>query len=178
VTVSERTARLDQLLREEISAIIAKDIADPRIGFVTVTEVDVTADLSHATVWVSIIGDEAARTASLRALGRAMPFIRHRLGDLRLRRIPELHLRHDDSVERGTRMLQLLDGLEEGATAETAPASLGPLPEPTTARGHAEPPTPARPRRTRVEGQAGAGPRPQGRVPGRTSTTRTTRHGR
>ena len=112
--MSERTARVDQLLREEISAIIGREIADPRIGFVTVTDVDVTRDLSHAIVWVSIIGDEATRKASMRALGRAMPFIRHRLGVLRLRRIPDLHLREDDSAERGTRVLRLLDEIEQG----------------------------------------------------------------
>ena len=111
--MTERTARLDQLLREEISAIIAKDIADPRVGFVTVTEVDVAPDLGHATVWVSVIGDEATRKASLRALGRAMPYVRHRLGTLHLRKIPELHLRHDDSVERGARVLHIIDELEQ-----------------------------------------------------------------
>jgi ribosome-binding factor A len=98
--MSQRTERLDELLREEISAIIAREIADPRIGFVTVTRVDVDRELSHANVWVSVIGDQATRKGSIRALGRAMPFVRHRLGSLRLKRIPELHLREDDSAER------------------------------------------------------------------------------
>ncbi len=146
--MTERTARLDQLLREEISAIIARDIADPRIGFVTVTEVDVAPDLGHATVWVSVIGDAAARRASLRALGRAMPYVRHRLGGLHLRKIPELHLRHDDSVERGTRVLQLIDELEHGGDPTSVPPAPESLPDPLTARGHAEPPAP-RPRRRR-----------------------------
>lgn len=154
--MTERTARLDQLLREEISAIIAKDLADPRIGFVTVTEVDVTADLSHATVWVSVIGDEAARKASLRALGRAMPYVRHRLGTLHLRKIPELHLRHDDSVERGARVLHIIDELEHGEAVAEVPAPLDALPEPVTARGHAEP----RPPRSRGKGRT---PRSGGR---------------
>ncbi|MFN8622619.1 MAG: 30S ribosome-binding factor RbfA [Chloroflexota bacterium] len=148
--MSERTDRLDQLLREEISAIIAKDLADPRIGFVTVTEVDVAPDLGHATVWVSVIGDAAAQKASLRALGRAMPYVRHRLGGLHLRKIPELHLRHDDSIERGTRVLRLIDEVEHDTDATEAPEPLGTLPEPTTARGHATPPTPARPRKERT----------------------------
>ena len=158
--MSERTARLDQLLREEISAIISKDISDPRVGFVTVTEVDVTADLGHATVWVSIIGDETTRAASLRALGRAMPFVRHRLGGvLHLRKIPELHLRHDDSVERGTRMLHLIDELGQGVDAAVPPPPLESLPDPVTSRGHAEPPTPSRPRATR-RGPEGTRPGP------------------
>ena len=117
--MSQRTERLDELLREEISAIVAREIADPRIGFVTVTKVDVDRELSHATVWVSVIGDQPTRQASLRALGRAMPFVRHRLGHLRLKRIPELHVKEDDSAERGTRVLQILDDIEHGL--ETAP---------------------------------------------------------
>jgi ribosome-binding factor A len=151
LTVSERTARLDQLLREEISGIIAKEISDPRVGFVTVTEVDVTQDLSHATVWVSVIGDEAQRELSLRTLGRAMPFVRHRLGQLRIRKVPELHLRHDDSVERGTRVLRLIDevGAGEASLDAVPPPARESLPTPHTARGSIEPPVPPRPRSAR-----------------------------
>jgi ribosome-binding factor A len=138
--VSERTARLDQLLREEISALLAREIADPRIGFVTVTDVDVTPDLSHATVWVSVIGDEAARRRSIAALGRAMPYVRHKLGALRLKRIPELHVRADDSAERGTRVLQILRQLEEGEDEQ----SVSDLPQPITTRGRPLPPEPRR----------------------------------
>jgi ribosome-binding factor A len=138
--MSERTARLDELLREEISAIIAREIADPRIGFVTVTSVDVTPDLAHATVWVSVIGDARTRRASVRALGRAMPFVRHRLGALRLKRIPELHVREDDTAERGTRVLHILDELDHGE----GPEGIGPdipaeLPMPAPIRGVPEP---------------------------------------
>ncbi len=143
--MSQRTERLDELLREEISAIIAREIADPRIGFVTVTRVDVDRELSHANVWVSVIGDQATRKESIRALGRAMPFVRHRLGSLRLKRIPELHLREDDSAERGTRVLQILDDLEHGE--DTAAAQVGePLPVPTPLRGVPEPRKPHRKR--------------------------------
>ena len=78
----------------------------------TITGVDVTPDLRHATVWASVIGDEQERRASLQVLGRAMPFVRHQLGALRLRRIPELHLREDDTAERGTRVMQLLEQIE------------------------------------------------------------------
>ena len=99
--MSERTRRIDHLLREEISAIIRREVHDPRVGFVTITEVDVTPDLRHATVWVSVIGDERERRATLQVLGRAMPYVRHHLGVLRLKRIPELHLREDDTAQRG-----------------------------------------------------------------------------
>ncbi|MEZ4597473.1 MAG: 30S ribosome-binding factor RbfA [Chloroflexota bacterium] len=138
--MSQRTARLDELLREEISAIVARDIADPRIGFVTVTDVDVAPDLAHATVWVSVIGDAAARRASVRALGRAMPFVRHQLGALRLKRVPELHVREDDSAERGTRVLRILDELEQGeAVDEVAAETTAALPVPAPIRGVPEP---------------------------------------
>lgn len=112
--MTERTARLDELLREEISAVIARDVDDPRVGFVTVTDVEVAPDLHHANVWVSVIGNDEERRSTLRALGRAMPFVRSRLGKLRLRRIPELHVKLDTTAERGTRLLRILDDLESG----------------------------------------------------------------
>jgi ribosome-binding factor A len=135
--MTERTVRLDELLLQEISRIIARDVHDPRIGFVTVTKVDVTPDLRHARVWVSIIGQAEERTTAFRALGRAMPFVRHQLGDLRLRRVPELHLLLDDSVERGTRVMQILDDLEAGR--EPRDLTLGET-LPTPGPGTAEPP--------------------------------------
>jgi len=136
--VSQRSRRVDHLLQEEISAIIRREVEDPRVGFVTITGVDVTRDLHHATVWVSIIGDEGQRSASMAALGRAMPFVRHHLGTLRIRTIPELHLREDDSAQRSARVMQLLDQIEteaEGGSAEpTAVPTEAPhvLPTPTS----------------------------------------------
>ncbi len=132
--MTERTVRLDELLLQEISRIIVRDIHDPRVGFVTVTKVDVTPDLRHARVWVSIIGQPEERTTAFRALGRAMPFVRHQLGDLRLKRVPELHLLLDDSIERGTRVMQILDDLEAGREPrELTPGETLPTPGPGTA---------------------------------------------
>jgi ribosome-binding factor A len=125
--MTQRTLRVDELLREEISRIIAREIEDPRVGFVTITRVEVSADLRHGTVWASVIGTPEERKSTIRALGRAMPFVRHRLGELRIRRVPELHLRSDDSAEKGTRVLSILHELEAGhdpapaAAAETLP---------------------------------------------------------
>lgn len=110
--MSERTRRVDHLLQEEISAVIQREVHDPRVGFVTITSVETTPDLRHATVYASVIGDEAQRAATMEALGRAMPFVRHHLGKLHLKRIPQLHLREDDSAQRGTRVMQLLDQVE------------------------------------------------------------------
>jgi len=134
--VSQRTARLDELLREEISAVLRRDVDDPRIGFVTITDIEVSPDLRHANVWVSVIGRPAERRAQLRALEHALPFVRRQLGSLRLKRIPALHLKEDRSAERGTRILRILDELEHGAPAEL-PSEGETLPRPGQA---AEPP--------------------------------------
>lgn len=113
--MTQRTQRIDELLRQEIGAIVAREIDDPRVGFATITDVETTPDLRHARVLVSVIGQPDDRKATLAALGRAMPFVRHELGKrLRLKRIPEFHLELDDTVERGTRVLRLLDELEAG----------------------------------------------------------------
>ena len=127
--MSERTARLDELLREEISSIIGRQVQDPRIGFVTVTSVDVAPDLRDANVWVSLIGQPDERRETMRALANAMPFVRRELRVLRLRRIPELHVKLDDTVERGTRVLEILHELEEGREPP-APETLETLPTP------------------------------------------------
>jgi len=135
--MSERTARVDELLREEISRVLLREIKDPRVGFVTITRVEVTADLRHANVWASVIGQPEERQQTMRALGRAMPFVRHQLGVLRLRRVPELHLKLDDSAERGTRVLSILHELEEGHEPGSAPVRET-LPTPVRG-GEAEP---------------------------------------
>jgi ribosome-binding factor A len=160
--MSQRTDRVDELLRQEIGAIVAREVADPRIGFATITRVETTSDLSHAKVWVSVIGQPAERTATIAALGRAMPFVRHELGkSLRIRRIPDLHVILDDTAERGTRVLQLLNELEAGVpVSEDLPLGET-LPTPVPRLHHegdspAEPPSaviPPKPRtrRRRVE---------------------------
>ena len=140
--MSERTRRIDQLLQEEISAVIAREVHDPRVGFVTITSVETTPDLRHATVYASIIGDEAQRRATMEALGRAMPFVRHSLGSLRLKRIPQLHLREDDSAQRSTRVMQLLEQVEAelegtGEQVDEPVADSPELPNPTTLSGPA-----------------------------------------
>ena len=156
--MTQRTDRIDALLREEIGAILARDLADPAIGFATVTDVETVPDLSHARVWVSLIGQPTEREASLAALRRALPYVRHLLGGrVRLRRIPELHLRVDETAERGTRVLQLLSELEAGAEPVEVEPTLEPLPTPVRRLPHegdaappeVPPPTGPEPRRPR-----------------------------
>lgn len=129
--MTQRTDRVDELLREEMTSIIARDVDDPRIGFATITDVRTAPDLRHAKVLVSVIGQPAERRATLAALGHAMPFVRHELGKrLHIKRIPEFHLELDDSVERGTRILHLLDELEAGRAPATEPSDVETLPTP------------------------------------------------
>ena len=142
--MTQRTDRIDELLRQEMTSILQRDVDDPRIGFATITDVQTAPDLRHARVQVSVIGQADERRATLAALGHAMPFVRHELGKrLRLKRIPEFHLELDDSVERGTRILHLLDDLEAGRppdedvpAGETLPTPRAAVPgDPGTADG-------------------------------------------
>ena len=130
--MTARTDRIDELFRQEIGAILAKEVDDPRIGFATITGVETQPDLRHAKVRVSVIGPADERRATIVAMGRAMPFVRHELGKrLRMKRIPEFHLELDETLERGTRVLHLLDELEAGhVPADDAPAGET-LPTPT-----------------------------------------------
>jgi ribosome-binding factor A len=147
--MSERTARLDELMREEISSVIRREVDDPRIGFVTITDVEVSSDLSHADVWVSVIGSTEEKRQTLRALSRAMPFVRQRLGRLHLKRIPNLHVKEDDTAARGTRVLQILDDLEAGGEG-AVPDAPDTLPTPLGVSA-IQPPPPKRPRRRREQ---------------------------
>ena len=136
--MSQRTERIDELLRQEIGAILARDVADPRIGFATITSVETTPDLRHARVWVSVIGQPGERQAAVAALRHAMPFVRHELGGrLHLKRIPDLHVQLDETAERGTRIQRLLSELEAGAVpdadvplTESLPTPVARVPQP------------------------------------------------
>jgi ribosome-binding factor A len=119
-----------QLLREEISRIIERQLKDPRIGLATVTDVEVTPDLRHARVFVSIYGSEDEARAGFQALERATGFIRKELAKehLRLRYLPELELRHDESIARGARISQLLEQVKREPHPEDNPDDRGPDP--------------------------------------------------
>ena len=121
---TQRQLRVGNLLQREIADILRREMEDPDIGFVTVTGVDVTADLRHARVFVSVLGDEVAKRDTMRALIRGRKFMRGLLGRrLDLRRIPELQFRLDETAERAQRMAGLLQELadESGDGDEPAP---------------------------------------------------------
>jgi ribosome-binding factor A len=116
MTGSRRPERISEQIKEEVSLIIAGEISDPRIGFVTVTNAKISPDLRHAKVYVSILGSEEEVAQSLQALNRASGFIRYRLGAaLRIRRTPELHFAFDDTVRTATRIEEILTEESEKA---------------------------------------------------------------
>jgi ribosome-binding factor A len=111
--MSQRTDRLDSQIRAELMELLQREMKDPRIGFVTVTRVETARDLGSARVWVSVLGSTEEQQAALAALGDAAPWLRRQLGDrLTLRHIPQLVIRHDDSIEAGDRVLRILKELE------------------------------------------------------------------
>ncbi|MBN2984036.1 MULTISPECIES: 30S ribosome-binding factor RbfA [Cohnella] len=104
-----RVGRVGEEIKREISTLIQTELKDPRIGFITVTGVDVTNDLSLARVFLSILGSEEQKEASLHALGKAKGFLRSELGRrMRLRHTPEIEFRFDHSIEYGSHIESLL----------------------------------------------------------------------
>jgi ribosome-binding factor A len=107
---SPRMRRVNEAVREVVSAHIAEDLSDPRIGFVTVTGVDTSPDLRHARVFVTVLGDEPVRRDALAGLESARGYLQAQVGmQLRMKRTPTLQFRYDESTDRGVRMAQLLD---------------------------------------------------------------------
>jgi ribosome-binding factor A len=101
--------RVDEAVRDVLGDAIAKHLQDPRVGFVTVTAVKTSPDLRHARVYVSVLGDEAARSASLEGLRSAHGLLQRVLArELRLKHTPTLTFEYDESVERGMRITELM----------------------------------------------------------------------
>src|SRR5580765_4619058 len=94
-----RPDRVADQIRSELASLLAREVHDPGIGFVTLTRVQVSPDLQLARVLYTVLGDDKSRTATARALERAAPFLRRQLGSrLRLRRAPELRFTYDEAI--------------------------------------------------------------------------------
>jgi ribosome-binding factor A len=105
-----RTERLGSQLQRELSTLLRNEIKDPRLGMVTVQEVRVVRDLSHAKVFFTVMGGELDTKASARMLNDAAAFLRRELGHLlKIRSVPQLHFVHDESIERGSRLSALIE---------------------------------------------------------------------
>jgi len=115
----KRTDRVGDQIRMEIADILMRRVKDPRVGFVTVTGVDLSADLKHAWVYLTVLAEGEQEAETLAALGRACGFIRTELGRrLKLRSVPDLTFVKDTSVDRAMRVLNLIEGIHR---AEEAP---------------------------------------------------------
>lgn len=117
-----RTDRVDELLKEEVAAVL-HEVKDPRVGFVTVMDVEVSPDLRHARVYVSVLGDEEEKTETMEALHGASGFVRARVGQaVTLKYLPQLHFVLDRTLEKAARIGELIDEMraDVGAGEESA----------------------------------------------------------
>ena len=114
--MSHRIERVNHLIRQEISELLQRQVKDPRLGdFISVTEVSTTPDLKYAKVYVSRIGSEEEKQETLHVLASAAGFFRRELAKrLNLRSVPEVSFHWDDSIERGDRLLRLIDEVNSG----------------------------------------------------------------
>lgn len=104
-----RSNRVGEQIKKELGDILQRELKDPRIGFVTVTGVEVTGDLQQATIYISVMGSDEEREGSLRGLEKAKGFIRSEIGKrIRLRHTPELLFKQDESIQYGNRIEKLL----------------------------------------------------------------------
>ena len=117
-----RVARVASLIKREVSQMLMSEIKDDRVGagMVSVTDVEVSGDLQHAKVFVSIYGTDEARAETMAGLDAATKFVRREIGQrVRLRRTPEILFREDRGVERGTRVLSLINELSAERDAKS-----------------------------------------------------------
>jgi ribosome-binding factor A len=107
---NDRMRRVDEAVREVLSEAVTSEIKDPRVGFVTVTDVDTSPDLRHARVYVSILGEDAARRRGLDGLRSAHGYLQRRVSrELRLKHTPTLDFIYDDSLDRSLRLQEILE---------------------------------------------------------------------
>jgi ribosome-binding factor A len=128
-----RPDRVGEEIRQEIGRLLAREVRDPAIGFVTLTRVTVSPDLQLARIFYTLMGDDKARRETQRALERATPFLRRQIGALmRLRRVPELRFHFDQSVEHQDRIERILLDLadERRAREEDTPDAADDPPPP------------------------------------------------
>jgi ribosome-binding factor A len=120
--MTRRTERLGEEIREEVARMVTGELKDPRIGFVTVTRVDLGPDLRQARIYVGVLGTEKQREKSLTGLKQAAGFMRRALGQrLRLRYTPELVFQYDEGLEASDRVARLLDEIQRPAAGAPGP---------------------------------------------------------
>jgi ribosome-binding factor A len=121
---AERRARIDHEIQREMARLLSTELKDPRLGFVTVTRVEITQDLQHAKVYVSVIGDRHVAKQSLLALESAKGFLRGELGHaIALRHTPELSFVEDRTTERAIELSRVLAETSAASAAAAAKAA-------------------------------------------------------
>src|SRR6056297_755404 len=111
---NKRAIRVGELLKEEISQIVLREMKDPRIGFVSVTDVEVSGDLRHAKVFISVYGSDKEKEETLEGLQQAQGFVRKLVGErVKIHHIPEIIFRYDDSIENGVHISKLIKDLKQ-----------------------------------------------------------------
>ncbi len=111
---SVRANRVAEQIKKELGDIVTRKLKDPRIGFLTITDVEVTGDLQHATVYVSVLGDDVNKEETLIGLSKAKGFIRSEIGSrIRLRKTPELSFEFDEAHAYGNRIDSILKKLDD-----------------------------------------------------------------
>jgi ribosome-binding factor A len=114
-----RTRRVGEQIQRELAVLVRDEIKDPRLGMISVSGAEVSRDLSYATVYVSVLGDDKSVTESLAVLNRAAGFLRHRLGQsMRIRTVPQLKFEFDSSLQEGARMDALINAAVSGNRPE------------------------------------------------------------
>lgn len=117
--MAERMRRVNEIVREVVAEAIPRDLEDPRIGWVTVTQVDTSPDLRNAKIWVSVLGEEDEREATLAALNSSHGILQRAIArEMTLKNTPSLRFLYDDSPERGIRLATLLEGEEPPVAGE------------------------------------------------------------
>ena len=109
-----RQERVEELIRREVSEILREKVSDPRIGFVSITSVEISPDLENASIFISIMGDEKKKTEAMEGLHSATRFIRGELAQtLPLRMVPKINFVRDDSLERGSQVLAIMKRIDD-----------------------------------------------------------------
>lgn len=112
--MTTRQEKVQELLKQEVADILRRDFKDPRLGFITVIDTQITSDLRHAKVWVSVMGTEEEREANMKILKRSQHFVRQEFGKrVKMKTLPDIEFILDTSVDKGMRIFELLQRINK-----------------------------------------------------------------